>query len=34
MVGLHLMEILQAEIRRAGAPGGLLHHQPLGGYKG
>lgn len=34
MVGLDLVEILQAEVRRAGAPGSLLHDQPLGGHKG
>lgn len=33
VVGLDLVEILQAEVRRAGAPGGLLHDQPLGGHK-
>lgn len=30
MVGLDLVEILHAEVGRAGAPGGLLYHHPLG----
>lgn len=30
MVSLDLVEILHAEVGWAGAPGGLLHHHPLG----
>lgn len=34
VIGLDLVEILQAEVRRAVAPGGLLHNHSLGGRKG
>lgn len=34
MIGLDLVEILQAEVRRAVAPGGLLHNHSLGGTQG